>query len=298
MLVAMLATAWMVGGCAEAAKPNVARVADKQPSGKGFGLKMPSLSAGSYATTFTILCMEAAGPDGARMVDLMARGLRNVQGLDAKLVQTVASGKVNRLYYGAYRGQPKKESDQFVPPDRARQELALIRSMANGQSQPFQLARIVEAPTPDPGPAEWDLKIAPGLYTLQITYIFDKPGLPNHKEVAVEICKTLREQGDEAWYLHNDRISVVTVGHFDESAVLKDANGKPVGYAPAVLALQNKREEFKYNTECLQKVVHVVGNQRTAAPSVLIEIPREKKNEPAAPAAQQAPQRPDPFGHR
>jgi len=297
MLVGMLAAAWMMGGCAEAAKPGPAKPADKQLAGKGSGLKLPSLSAGSYATTFTILCMEAAGPDGARMVDLMARGLRNVQGLDANLVQTQAKGKVSRLYYGAYRGQPKKESDQFVPPDRARQELALIRSMANGQSQPFQLARIVETPTPDPGPAEWNLRSAPGVYTLQITYIFDKPGLPNHKDVAVEICKALREQGEEAWYLHNDRISVVTVGHFDETAIEKDPEGKPVRYAPAVLTLQNKREDFKYNTECLQKVVHVVGNQRTAALSVLIEIPREKKNEPTAPA-QQPPQRPDPFGHR
>jgi hypothetical protein len=111
----------------------------------------------------------------------------------------------------------------------------------------------------------------------------------------VEICNALREQGEEAWYLHDDRISVVTVGHFDESAVEKDPEGKPVRYGPAVQALQNKREEFKYNTECFQKVVHVIGNQRITAPSVLIEIPREKKNEPAA---QQPPQRPDPFGHR
>jgi hypothetical protein len=295
VVAGMLATAWMLGGCAEMTGPSSAAPAGGQSAAKSSGLKMPSLSGGSYATTFTILCMEAAGTDGARMVDLMARGLRNVQGIDPSRVQTVSRNNTTRLYYGAYRGQVKKESDQFVPPDTARQDLAAIRSMASGQSQPFQLARIVEAPTPDPGPAEWNIKNAPGTYTLQITYVFDKPSLPNHKDVAVEICKTLREQGEEAWYLLEDRISVVTVGHFDESAVEKDPEGKPIGYGPAVQALQNKREEFKYNTECFQKVVHVIGNQRIAAPSILIEIPREKKNEPAA---QQAPQRPDPFGHR
>lgn len=293
-LVGTLAVACMLGGCAEMTGPGTAGPAAGQPEARSSVLRMPSLSGGSYATTFTILCMEATGPDGARMVDLMAKGLRNVQGLDASLVQIASRNNVHRLYYGAYKGQVKRESDQFVPPERARQDLAAIRSMASGQSQPFQLARIVEAPTPDPGPAEWNLKNAPGIYTLQITYIFDKPGLPNHKDVAVEICKALREQGEEAWYLHDDRISVVTVGHFDESAVVKDAAGNPVGYSPAVQALQNKREEFRYNTECLQKVVHVIGNQRIAAPSVLIEIPREKKHEPAV----QPPQRSNPFGYR
>jgi hypothetical protein len=296
--------AWLMAGCAAApaggkpARPSSADSA-KAASGKTLGLKLPSLTGGSYATTFAILCMEAKGPDGARMIDRMAQSLRNVQGLDPKLVQTQTKGNVSRLYYGAYRGEARKDTDQFSPPEKARQDLALIRSMGTDRNgQPFQLASIAEAPTPDPGPAEWNLQNAPGLYTLQITYVFDKPGLPNHKDVVVEICKALREQGEEAWYLHGDRISVVTVGHFDESSIEKDAEGKPIGYGYAVRALQNKREEFKYNTECLRKVVRVIGNQRITAPSTLIQIPRESKNEQPAHTSQQPGQKPNPFGNR
>ena len=282
-VTAALVAAWMMAGCAAApaaskkpagGKP-AANAKPASPAGKSSGLKFPRLTGGSYATTFAIQCMEAQGPDGARMVDLMAKGLRSAQGFDPNLVQTQTKGKTSSLFYGAYRGEVKKDADQFSPPEKAKQDLAIIRSMASGQAQPFQLASIVEAPTPDPGPAEWNLKNAPGVYTLQITYVFDKPGLPNHKDVVVEICKTLREQGEEAWYLHNDRISVVTVGHFEESAIEKDPEGKPLRYSPSVVALQNKREEFKYNTECLRKVVRVIGNQRVPAPSTLIPIPND-----------------------
>jgi hypothetical protein len=265
------------------------------PSG---GLKVPGLGGGGYATIYTIQCMETQGPDGARMVDLMAKGLRNVQGLDPKLVQVVTSGTTNRLHYGAYKGEARKDADQFAPPEAARNDLAMIRSMVSGQMQPFQLATIVEMPTPDPGPPEWNLKNAPGAYSLQITYCFDKPGLPNHKEVAVEICKSLRQEGEEAWYLHNDRVSVVTVGHFDASAIETNSQGQVVRYGPAVVALQNKREEFKYNTECGRKVVRVLGGKRTAATSVLIRIPREPTNEQPPRPGQLLPHRANPPGNQ
>jgi len=256
------------------------------------------LGGGSYATMYTIQCMEGRGPEGARMVELMAKGLRNVRGLDPKLVRTESTGSISRLYYGAYKGEARKDADQFIPPQAARNDLEMIRSMVSGQMQPFQLARIVEMPTPDPGPPEWNLRNAPGTYSLQIAYCFDKPGLPNHKEVAVEICKTLRQEGEEAWYLHNDRVSVVTVGHFDESAIETDAQGRAVRYSPAVVALQNKREEFKYNTECGRKVVRVMGGKRIAATSVLIRIPREPTNELPPRPGQQLPPKANPPGHQ
>ncbi len=111
------------------------------------------------------------------------------------------------------------------------------------------------------------------------------------------ICKALRQQGEEAWYLHNNRISVVTVGHFDASAVVKDADGR-LSYSPAVVALQNKQEAFKYNTENLLKVVRVIGSRRIVSPSMLIYI-REPVNEPIA-AKRKPVSSPtaNPFGYR
>jgi hypothetical protein len=262
-----------------------------------FGLKLPTFGSDEYRTTFTIQCMEMQGGRRRALVEQWAEGLRHVAGLDAELVRVKHEPNKSLLYYGSYRGEVKPGSDQFVPPEKARQDLAMLRGLANGQMQPFQLAMIVEKPTPNPGPAEWDLHNAPGTYTLQITYCFDKPGLPNHKQVAVDICKALRDQGEEAWYYHPDeRRSVVTVGHFDESAIEEGPDGN-LRYSAEVLALQNKREEFKYNTECLRKVYRVIGENRLAAPSVLIEIPGESTN------VQPRPERPvrnraNPFGYR
>ncbi len=295
-VLAGVAVSCSLVGCAEAAKSTGGKqptAAQPARAGKSGGLKLPGLSGGNYATVFAIQCMETQGPEGVKMVEIMAKGLRNVQSLDGSLVQTQTKGRISRLYYGAYKGAVKKELDQFVPPDKAKDDLATIRSITNGQMQPFQLATIAEMPTPDPGPAEWNLKTAPGIYSLQITYCFDKPGLPNHKEVAVAICKALREQGEEAWYLHaDDRVSVVTVGHFDDSAVEKGPDGQALRYGPTVIALQNKREEFKYNTECLRKVYRVTGDQRIAAASALIKIPRESTNEQPARSAEPNQQQP------
>jgi hypothetical protein len=290
LLAALVAIA-TVSGC-EAAKPAGQTPARKDAGKPAALLKLPGFTGGDYATTFTILCMEAKGPDGARLVEQMAAGLRNVKGLDPKLVRVDSANQKHRLFYGACKGQVDKATDQFVAPPKAREELNLIRGMECtdtrlGTMRPFQLATIVDMPSPDPGPAEWDLRNAQGLYTLQICYCFDKPGLPNHKDVAVAICKALRERGEEAWYLHNDRVSVVTVGHFDASAVQKDADGK-LSYSPAVIALQNKREEFKYNTENLQKVSRVIAGQRITSPSMLIYI-REPANDSAGSKAKPTP---------
>lgn len=288
--LATLTALMAVCGC-EAAKPS---------SQTGSLLKLPGLGGGEYATIFTIRCMEGNGPDGMRFVDQMAAGLRNVKGLDAKLVTIDKDATSSRLYYGTYKGQANKSAGQFSPPSKAREDLEVVRGMECptqvGSIRPFQLASIVDMPTPDPGPAEWNLKNAPGVFTLQICYCIDKPTLPNRKDVAVAICKELRDQGEEAWYLHNNRASVVTVGHFDESALVQDPKGQ-LSYSPAVLALQKKREEFKYNTENLQKVVRVIGQQRITSPSMLIYIKEPANDLTARPQTIPSPTA-NPFSNR
>ena len=226
--------------------------------------------------------MSALGAEGANDIEFLARGLRMVEGLNAEQVRIDRQGNKTDLYYGTYRGEAHKLADQFTAPASAKRDLALIRSLVYGQSRPFLTALTVDMPTPDVGPPEWYLRNAPGMYSLQITYCFDKPGMADRKEVAVAICRALREQGEEAWYYHDRRASIVAVGHFDASAVIRTPDGK-MRYSDAVIRLQNKREEFKYNTECLLKVYRTIGGQRIAAQSILIQIARESVNEPIGP---------------
>ncbi len=101
-------------------------------------LSMPSLAGHGYATVYTILCMETHGPDGARMVDQLAKGLRNVKGIDAKLVKVDGDGQKTLLYYGAYRGQVNKALDTFVAPQKAHDDINLIRGMTYRNMRPIR----------------------------------------------------------------------------------------------------------------------------------------------------------------
>ena len=96
-----------------------------------------------------------------------------------------------------------------------------------------------------------------------------------HVEGAVEIVKQLRREGVEAYYYHGPAKSIVTVGTFDESAMYDDPKLGQKRYNRDVLRLMHSREDFKYNTEWLQKVV----KRRNDGPpvvqrSLLVAIPR------------------------
>lgn len=86
-------------------------------------------------------------------------------------------------------------------------------------------ALVVPLPGSDPGPAEWDLVNAGGVYTVAVAKFVNlpaqgmAPAVTTRKQDAVDYCRRLRNAGVEAYYHHGPGHSLVTIGTFGEKAV-------------------------------------------------------------------------------
>jgi hypothetical protein len=95
-----------------------------------------------------------------------------------------------------------------------------------------------------------------------------------YKQAALEFCELLRNKGYEAYYYHTDSASMVTVGTFDEDAVIAHPRGLP-SYSGEVLALQRQDELLQYNR--LNGAVYSAMTDKGVmqrVPSRLVRMPR------------------------
>jgi hypothetical protein len=237
-----------------------------------------SLKPSPVGEAWTILCLEASDSQHRTNAERLAEGLRNRRELDRRAVRVVHEAAVSRIYYGTYHQFQDKRSDQLRLEPRCSKDCRFLRSLAVSRVYPFLLARPVPMPGASGDPPEWDLRGARGVYSLQICYCIDKAGFPDRREGAVAIVRQLRREGEEAYYYHGPVKSLVCVSRFDESAVIEDGSGRRQ-YSQEVIKLQNRREDFKYNTEWLQKLYRVLPNgRREAQPSFLVRIPHQAES--------------------
>ena len=95
----------------------------------------------------------------------------------------------------------------------------------------YAMAIVVRAQSADIGPTEWNLRNASGKYTVVIAMYYNMTGLglldtyKNRKEDAVDYCKRLRAAGKEAYFLHDPAKSYVSIGTFDEPAIVSVRRG-------------------------------------------------------------------------
>jgi len=233
---------------------------------------------GAGKQQWTILCLEATDPERQANVEALARGLRQRKELDGSAVQVEHDPHASRIYYGSYYGSTDRATGRWHLDPRCGRDVRYIRSLSLGEGMPFLMAKPVPVATPRADPPEWDVHNAPGVYTLQICYCINKPGFPDRREGAVAIVRQLRSEGEQAYYYHGLAKSLVCVGSFDKSAVIEDAPGR-LRYSQEVVNLQNRREDFQFNTEWLQKVYRIDANgRRAAAKSFLVKIPRDRES--------------------
>jgi hypothetical protein len=227
--------------------------------------------------TWTIECAVVSDRDHRTFAEELAEGLRNVRNLRRDKVSVEHQDDRSIVYYGSYDLAFDRRSDEIILSPQIRGDWAYIRELALAPDQyPFLLARPVPRPTSTIGPPEWNLENAEGVYTLQIGVLYNTPNFHERREAAVEWVRDLRNRGYQAFYFHSpDKPqSLVTVGAFDESAVLQSGPGRQY-YSEEVESLRS-REEFAYNLENGHKI-YVTGEdgRRTAARSVLVRIPRK-----------------------
>ncbi|MBK8269419.1 MAG: hypothetical protein IPK83_14375 [Planctomycetes bacterium] len=216
-------------------------------SGGGGGGGIAELFGGasqSSRETWTIECSEFEGGQRNETADRLATMLKQVQGINPRLVSVRHEDTVSRVFYGEYQlrykeaktdGDNKSRGDLVIEiSDELKRDLRFVRGLAVGDQYPFFTARPVAKLEPFTGNPAWDLRNASGIYTLNVGVTYNTPTM---------------HRGYEAYYYFapDHAQASICVGTFNEDAFVFDRGGRK-GYSPKVKALQAK-EDFQYNLE-------------------------------------------------
>ena len=240
-----------------------------------------NLFGGDGGEKWSILCLRSSGPQHAQQIDSLADSLRRVNGLNPRAVRVEHTPTSSALYYGTYAKQydAQKKVSRF-PPDFTR-DIRLIRSLALGNQRPFLYAEPELIGTKNIGPPEWDLRRAPGDFSLQVAVFYNQGEFQQREEAAVQYCEMLRKEGIEAWYYHGQTgKSIVCVGHFPSSAVVTTPEGNRE-FGPEIKEMIARKEEFRYNLVNGYKIRSRTPSGETRyAPSFLVAIPKQGEPRP------------------
>lgn len=223
---------------------------------------------------WTIQCLEFEGPHRVAQGEAVAETLRRTPGVRANEVFLhEGSGEITRLYYGAYRRPVDPKTGKRTHPEKLRRDLELLRQLGDDAGRRYFLRAIpVRMPMPDVGNPEWNLANVTGAYSLQVAVFEPTDDFGEYKRAGADLCEFLRSKGYEAYYFHANVSSMVTVGVFDQDAVIVNSMGRTT-YSPEVQALQ-RDELLKYNyiNGGIMRVKNDDG-VLVPVPSALVRIP-------------------------
>jgi len=249
------------------------------------GRVMPHLFDGGNGEeeTWTIRCFHATGPQHASLAAQLADVLRQTPGLDPQAVRMVSDRNGSTVYYGRYKKTASRETGELVFPPAYRRDIAIIRQIrVRGQllfSLPTPELIGGTAPT-DEAISSWDVRNAPGPYTLQIGVFYNTPTFHQRKKAAEEYVRLLRAEGFHAYFYHEEGRSFVFVGDFDESDILQTPQGPRFGPRVEKLIAQ-REEEFRYILENGYRVRHKDSSGRMIVPpSQLVRVPKARTVSP------------------
>jgi hypothetical protein len=227
---------------------------------------------GSQDEGYTILLMVLAGSDHVN------QALRYKQNTEAdtgwKDLYVVHKEDRSELYRGNYPTSAAAQKD-LRGTKQYRTKLKI---------QPYKQALVMPLPGKDVGPPRWNLAGTAGEFTLAIGLFKDDPsrGIIGHKQYAVDNVLEMRNQGLEAYFLHESSQSLVTIGSFPESSC-PVVRGKDGTFERKVVdpKLQDLMRRFPYlAVNGYQEIVRVrtaKGRKSAATPSYLMAIPSGAK---------------------
>lgn len=173
---------------------------------------------------WAVRCITLYGPERFAVLKKYEEALKKVSGLKKDRVQVVHAEDSSALFYGRYqRTYIAAENREKFDPDPAA-DINLIRQLSvaapDGRNVwPFALATLEPLPGGDPGNPEWELSRARGAWSLHVAVFYNTKEMKQRKKAAVEYCKLLRQQGEEAYYHHGPVNSSVCIGAFPEGAL-------------------------------------------------------------------------------
>ncbi len=231
---------------------------------------------------WTILCTELTGPYHRENCLALADSLRatpDIRSGDVRYEHDTVK-QSSRLYYGKYRRTRHPRTNRLDTSKRLRNDMFIIFNLADDQNRRmFGSARAVRYIQPE-GLAlrQWALTNAPGSYSLQIAVFYPEGEFTQSRSAATQLVAELRTEGHEAYYHHGDVMTMVTIGSFDESAVITREDGT-IRLSEEVLRLQTSDPRFEYNYEngrvINRKIDIVKGIDKFSNHSFLVRIPRQ-----------------------
>ncbi len=226
---------------------------------------------------WTILCAELTGPFHRDNCLALADSLRATPGIRSGDVRCDhdTTNESSRLYYSKYRRTRHPRTNRLDTPKRLRNDMFLIFDLADDQKRRiFGDARAVRYIQPE-GLAlrQWALTNAPGMYSLQIAVFYPEGDFTGSRKLAGQFVAELRGEGHEAYYHHEEVMSMVTIGSFDESAVITRKDGT-IYLSEEVLRLQASDPRFKYNYQNGRVINKKLDDLKVGSPSFLVRIPR------------------------
>jgi hypothetical protein len=237
-----------------------------------FGAKKAP-APGQADAGWSIVIISAVGEDMERNAQLALEKVRAKGGLHQ--AYTERRGKSMVVAYGRYPGPDSKE---------AQADLKRIQNTVIDGATPFAEA-ILTPPPYDALPGsvpEYDLSTLKqrrgknALYTLQVaayTRMDGKPAsdkdLADFRAAAEKAVVELRREGEEAFYHHGPRMSVVTVGVFGE----KDVDPVHAGKESMVVQMARQRHPLNLVNGQGVKVRNRGQSEAQLQPSRIIVIP-------------------------
>lgn len=181
---------------------------------------------------WAIQITEILGNDRHDRARELTQRLRSEAQLDNVWIEDI--NNVAHVYHGRYASA----TDKGIRPALEKiQQIELDGEKVFAQAQLVPLVgqgRVIADP--------FDLRQFTGYYSLQIGF-YDEAAGPKFREIAEQAVRTLREEGNEAYYYHGPFRSIITIGVFSYEQAFVSA-GNVDTYAPHIRELQ---KTFPFN---------------------------------------------------
>lgn len=234
------------------------KLADSQQQGPSAGSDAPA-QPGPSTTQWAIHVLSFKGPARRRHAQSLIDQLKK----QANLPDLWMNDDADQVH--VYRGRYDDPASTTAQNDlRQTRMVKLDGEPAYQNAQLVPLGPAAAMATADP----LDLRQHTGMYSLQIGY-YDEAFGPEFRQAAEQAAKTLRGQGDPAFYCHGPTRSMVTIGLFTDADFGRD--GAVWIYGPAIKALQ---EKYPYNLGNGRTLIQKVnGQQAGEQQSFLVRVP-------------------------
>lgn len=241
-------------------------------TGGGRGLLGPKQQA---SERWTIRCRRFEDPQHEQRARRLADMLGNVKGLQAQKLHVATDAVGSTIYYGQYTRVPSPETGAWAFPPELKRDMDLIQRVVISEQMPFAFAfPEVMDKAAAAGSGQWHVSRASGTHTLLVARFYNTPTFNQRTEVAEQYVRQLREEGFPAYYEHQQVRSLVFVGDFEESDLIRTPDG---GWAlgPRVEQLITRNEEaFRYILDNGHLLKRRTADGQVAPPaSYLVPVP-------------------------